>query len=307
MTYSIVARDPATGELGVAVQSHWFSVGTVVTWAESGVGAVATQSFAEPAYGPRGLALMREGVDPETALAALLSADTERERRQVAFIDARGQVTVHTGDRCIEAAGHATGDGVSVQANMMRGPGVWPAMLHAYETGSGDLADRLLAALDAAEAAGGDLRGRQSAAMLIVAGSSSGQSWRDRRVDLRVDDSPDPLGELRRLLSVQRGYQEMEIAEQREVAGDMEGSLDAYQHARSRLAGNDEAAFWSAILLADAGRADEARSMLADIVSREPGWRDLLQRLPAAGLLKHGDDTISSLLESSAGEVRAGR
>ncbi len=296
MTYSIVARDAATGELGVAVQSHWFSVGTVVTWAESGVGAVATQSFAEPAYGPRGLALMRHGVDPDTALAALVSADTERERRQVAIVDARGQVAVHTGRRCIEAAGHATGDGVSVQANMMRGPGVWPAMLRAYETAGGDLADRLLAALDAAEAAGGDVRGRQSAALLVVAATSSGQSWRDRVVDLRVDDSPDPLGELRRLLSVHRGYHHMEIAEQREIAGDMDGSLEAYQQARSRLAGNDEAAFWSAILLADAGRVDEARSMLADIVSREPGWGDLLRRLPAAGLLKHGDDTVSSLL-----------
>ena len=298
MTYSIVARDGVTGELGVAVQSHWFSVGAVVTWAEAGVGAVATQSFAEPAYGPRGLALMRDGTDPDTALAALVSADAERERRQVAFVDARGRVAVHTGRQCIEAAGHATGHGVSVQANMMRGPGVWPAMLHAYETARGDLADRLLAALDAAEGAGGDVRGRQSAAMLIVAATSSGQSWQDRVVDLRVDDLPDPLGELRRLLSVHRGYRQMEIAEQRGIAGDMDGSLEAYQQARWRLAGNDEAAFWSAILLADAGRADEARSMFADIVSREPGWRDLLQRMPAAGLLKHGHDTVSSLLGS---------
>ena len=298
MTYSIVARDAVTGELGVAVQSHWFSVGTVVTWAEPGVGAVATQSFAEPAYGPRGLALMRDGTDPDTALAALVSADAERERRQVAFVDARGRVAVHTGRQCIEAAGHATGAGVSVQANMMRGPGVWPAMLRAYETGSGDLADRLLAALEAAEAAGGDVRGRQSAAMLIVTATSSGQSWQDRVVDLRVDDSPDPLGELRRLLSVHRGYRQMEIAEQREVAGDMDGSLEAYQQARARLAGNDEAAFWSAILLADSGRVDEARSMFDDIASREPGWRDLLRRLPAAGMLKHGDVTVSSLLGS---------
>jgi len=298
VTYSIVARDTVTGELGVAVQSHWFSVGTVVTWAESGVGAVATQSFAEPAYGPRGLALMREGVDPDTALAALVSADGERERRQVAFVDTAGRVAVYTGTRCIEAAGHATGDGVSVQANMMRGPGVWPAMLQAYRTATGDLADRMLAALEAAEAAGGDVRGRQSAAMLIVAATSSGQSWRDRIVDLRVDDSPDPLGELRRLLSVHRGYHHMEVAEEREVAGDMDGSLEAYQEARARLAGNDEAAFWAAILLADAGRVDEARSVFEDIASREPGWRDLVRRLPAAGMLKHGDATVSSLLGS---------
>ncbi len=200
MTYSIVARDPETGNLGVAVQSHWFSVGTVVTWAESGVGAIATQAFAEPAYGPRGLALMRLGVDPATALAALTGADPDRSRRQVALVDTGGRVAVHTGYQCIEAAGHVTAEGVSCQANMMRGPSVWPAMLEAYHESRGDLADRLMAALDAAEAAGGDLRGRQSAAMLVVNATSSGQPWRDRIVDLRVDDAADPLSELRRLL-----------------------------------------------------------------------------------------------------------
>lgn len=225
MTYSIVARDPQTGDLGVAVQSHWFSVGSGVTWAESGVGAIATQSFAEPAYGPRGLALLRLGVDPVTALAALTGADADQGRRQVAFVDAGGRVAVHTGDQCIEAAGHVTAGGVSCQANMMRGPEVWPAMLDAYRASDGDLADRLMAALDAAEAAGGDIRGRQSAAMLIVKATGSGQPWQDRIVDLRVDDAPDPLGELRRLLSVHRGYEHMEVAEQRENAGDMTGSL----------------------------------------------------------------------------------
>lgn len=298
MTYSIVARDSETGNLGVAVQSHWFSVGSVVTWAESGVGAIATQSFAEPAYGPRGLALMRLDVDPVTALAALTSADANQSRRQVAFVDAGGRVAVHTGDQCIEAAGHVTADGVSCQANMMRGNGVWPAMLEAYHGSSGDLADRLMAALDAAEAAGGDIRGRQSAAMLIVKGAGSSQPWQDRVVDLRVDDAIDPLSELRRLLSVHRGYQHMEIAEQREIAGDMNGSLRAYEEARRLLAGNDEATFWAAILMADAGRADEARALLADITSREPGWRELLLRLPAAGLLSNAESTVASLLGS---------
>jgi uncharacterized Ntn-hydrolase superfamily protein len=298
MTYSIVARDSETGNLGVAVQSHWFSVGSVVTWAESGVGAIATQSFAEPAYGPRGLALMRLDVDPVTALAALTSADANQSRRQVAFVDAGGRVAVHTGDQCIEAAGHVTADGVSCQANMMRGNGVWPAMLEAYHRSSGDLADRLMAALDAAEAAGGDIRGRQSAAMLIVKGAGSSQPWQDRVVDLRVDDAIDPLSELRRLLSVHRGYQHMEIAEQCEIAGDMNGSLRAYEEARRLLAGNDEATFWAAILMADAGRADEARALLADITSREPGWRELLLRLPAAGLLSNAESTVASLLGS---------
>jgi uncharacterized Ntn-hydrolase superfamily protein len=317
MTYSIVARDPQTGDLGVAVQSHWFSVGSVVTWAESGVGAIATQSIAEPAYGPRGLALMRLGVDPATALAALTGADSDQSHRQVAFVDAAGRLAVHTGDQCIEAAGHVTGDSVSCQANMMRGPQVWPAMLEAYRASSGDLADRLMAALEAAEAAGGDIRGRQSAAMLIVKASSSGQPWQDRIVDLRVDDAPDPLGELRRrivdlrvddapdplgelrrLLSVHRGYQRMEIAEQRQVAGDMDGSLEAYEQARTLLTGNDEATFWTAILMADAGRVEEGRALLADIASREPGWRELLQRLPAAGLLGNGEATVAQLLGS---------
>jgi uncharacterized Ntn-hydrolase superfamily protein len=296
MTYSIVARDPETGDLGVAVQSHWFSVGSVVTWAESGVGAIATQSFAEPAYGPRGLALMRLGVDPETALRALTRADTERERRQVAFVDATGRVAAHTGALCIEAAGHLAADGVSVQANMMRGAGVWPAMLEAYMGSKGDLIDRLLAALDAAEAAGGDIRGRQSAAMLIVAGTSSGQPWRDRVVDLRVDDAPDPLAELHRLVDVHRGYQHMEAAEEREIAGDLVGSLEEYQLARPLLGANDEAAFWSAILMADAGRVEEGKALLADIVTREPGWSELLRRLPAVDLLHNGEATVTALL-----------
>ena len=298
MTYSIVARDPETGALGVAVQSHYFSVGSSVTWAEAGVGAIATQSFVEPAYGPQGLALMRFGVDPVTALQALTSADAQQARRQVAFVDAAGLVAVHTGGLCIEAAGHATGDGVSVQANMMRGDAMWPAMLDAYATSDGDLAERLMASLDAAEAAGGDIRGRQSAAMLIVAATSNGQPWRERLIDLRVDDASDPLGELRRLVTLHRGYQHIEAAEAREVAGDLEGSLVEFERARSLLAGNDEAAFWSAILMADAGRVDEAKTLLDDIATREPGWSELLRRLPAAGLMRNGEVTVTRLLGS---------
>jgi uncharacterized Ntn-hydrolase superfamily protein len=298
MTYSIVARDADTGELGVAVQSHYFSVGSVVTWAEPGVGVVATQSFAEPAYGPRGLALMRLGVDPVTALHALTTADAEPARRQVAFLDVTGRVAVHTGALCIEAAGHATSEGVSVQANMMRRAEVWPAMLEAFAASRGALADRLMAALDAAEAAGGDIRGRQSAAMLIVSATSSSQPWRERLVDLRVDDSPDPLGELRRLIGVHRGYQHIESAETREVAGDLEGALTEFERARTLLAGNDEAAFWSAILMADAGHVEEGKTLLADIATREPGWNDLLRRLPAVDLLRNGEATVTSLLGS---------
>ncbi|TMF13867.1 MAG: DUF1028 domain-containing protein [Chloroflexi bacterium] len=296
MTYSIVARDASTGELGVAVQSHWFSVGSVVTWAEAGAGAVATQSFAEPAYGPKGLALMRLGVDAQAALTALVSADELRARRQVAFVDANGEVAVHTGDQCIAAAGHAIAEGVSTQANMMRNDRVWPAMLEAYHTSSGDLAERLLTSLDAAEAAGGDVRGRQSAAMLVVAGASSGQPWRDRRFDLRVDDSADPLGELRRLVTINRGYHRMDIAEEREVAGDVAGALAEYEAARAFLSGNDEATFWSAVLMADAGRVDEARALFDEITAREPGWAELVRRLPDTGLLRGGRSVVEELL-----------
>ena len=300
MTYSIVARDARTGELGVAVQSHWFSVGTVVTWAEAGVGAVATQSFAEPAYGPQGLALMRLGVDAQTALSALLAVDDERARRQVAFIDAGGHTAVHTGGACIADAGHVTGASVSVQANMMRDSGVWPAMLEAYESAKGSLAERLMAAVEAGEAAGGDIRGRQSAAMLVVSATSSSQPWRDRLVDLRVDDHPEPVGELRRLLTVHTSYRHMEAAEEREVAGDLDGALTEYETARTLLQGNDEAAFWSALLLADAGRADEARAVFEPIAAREPGWAELLRRLPAAGLLRDADAVLARLLGRAA-------
>ena len=296
MTYSIVARDASTGELGVAVQSHWFSVGSVVTWAEAGAGAVATQSFAEPACGPKGLALMRLGVDAQAALTALVSADELRARRQVAFVDANGAVAVHTGDQCIAAAGHAIAEGVSTQANMMRNDRVWPAMLEAYHTSSGDLAERLLTSLDAAETAGGDVRGRQSAAMIVVAGASSGQPWRDRRFDLRVEDSADPLGELRRLVTINRGYHRMDIAEEREVAGDVAGALAEYEAARVFLSGNDEATFWSAVLMADAGRVDEARALFDEITAREPGWAELVRRLPDTGLLRGGRSVVEELL-----------
>jgi uncharacterized Ntn-hydrolase superfamily protein len=302
VTYSIVARDPHTGELGVAVQSHWFSVGTVVTWAEAGVGAVATQSFAEPAYGPQALALLTIGLDASTALAALIAADADRERRQVAIVDAGGKVAVHTGEGCIAEAGHATGDAVSVQANMMVGASVWPAMLAAYTAAQGEFAERLLAALDAGEAAGGDVRGRQSAAMLIVSATSSSQPWRDRVVDLRVEDSPNPLDELRRLLTLHRGYRRMEGAEERELAGDLDGALAEYEAAGALLGDNDEAGFWSAVLMADAGRIDDARARLNEIVSREPGWAELLRRLPASqsgrwSLLRDGDQVVKALLD----------
>jgi uncharacterized Ntn-hydrolase superfamily protein len=208
-TYSIVARDPATGELGVAVQSHWFSVGSNVSWAEAGVGAVATQSFIDPAYGPLGLQLMRAGRSAPDTLKALLAGDAQRDVRQVGMVDAQGRAATHTGALCIPAAGGQEGKEYVVQANLMDKPSVWPAMAKAYEAATGDLALRLLAALDAAEAEGGDIRGRQSAAIVVVKARSSGRPWADRIFDLRVEDNPAPLVELRRLVKLQRAYNHM--------------------------------------------------------------------------------------------------
>jgi uncharacterized Ntn-hydrolase superfamily protein len=192
-TYSIVARDPATGEIGVAVQSHWFSVGAVVPWVEAEVGGVATQSIADPSYGKLSLDLMRAGKSAPQALSALLASDQGRELRQVAMIDAQGRVAAHTGELNIPAAGHQTGENYSVQANLMLNDRVWPAMADAFESAEGDLAERMMQALEAAQAVGGDIRGEQSAALVVVAGRNTGQPWSDRRFDLRVEDSSEPL------------------------------------------------------------------------------------------------------------------
>jgi Uncharacterized conserved protein len=219
-TYSIIARDEASGQLGVAVQSHWFAVGVLCPWVEAGVGAVATQSMVEVDYGPRGLAALRSGQTPQEALQTLLAQDEGRELRQVAMLDARGLTAVHTGSRCIGAAGHCSGPGFSVQANMMKNDTVWPAMAAAYQSARGSLAERLLAALKAAQAAGGDIRGKQSAALRVVDGVRSGQPWKHLLVDLRVDDSPDPLAELERLLRIHQAYELMNAGDDAITRGD---------------------------------------------------------------------------------------
>jgi uncharacterized Ntn-hydrolase superfamily protein len=224
-TFSIVARDPNTGELGVAVQSHWFSVGPIVPWAEAGVGAIATQSFVDPSYGKLGLELMRAGKSAPDALKSLLAGDEGREVRQVAMIDTQGRVEAWTGKNDIQAAGQIVGKNFSVQANLMLNDKVWPAMAQAFENAKGDLADRMLAALDAAQAVGGDIRGRQSAALIVVTGKPTGQAWKDRLFDLRVDDSPEPLPELRRLVTLQRAYNHMNAGDLAVEKKDNEGAL----------------------------------------------------------------------------------
>lgn len=296
-TYSIVARDPATGALGCAVQSHWFNVGAIVLWADPGVGAVATQSFAEPAYGPQGLARMRAGIDATAALAELTAADGEREVRQVAFVDASGRAAAHTGTGCIEAAGHEVGEGFSVQANMMASAAVWPAMARAYRDGLAnlDLADRLLAALAAAQEAGGDFRGEQSAAILIVGGERTDRAWEATRVDLRVEDHPDPIGELTRLLGLQRAYDLMNDGDGAVARGDWERALVDYAEAARRAPQIVELPFWHAVALVNGGRTDEALPVFADVFAREPRWREAVGRLVRASQLPEDEALIARI------------
>ena len=277
MTYSIVARDPATGELGVAVQSHWFSVGAIVSWAEPGTGAVATQSIAEPAYGPRALELLRAGVHAPEALEVLLEADPSSEVRQVAVVDAQGRIGVHTGARCIAHAGHVAGEQVSCQANMMASPTVWPAMLAAYERTGGSLAERLLSALDAAESEGGDARGRQSAALLVVA--ADGEPWATT-VSLRVEDHPEPLAELRRLKRLHDAYTLAGRGDDMTGEGRYDEAAELYRQAGELAPGNHELRFWAGLGAAQAGDIDRALTDVRAAIAEQPGWRDLLARLP---------------------------
>src|SRR5216684_724851 len=243
-TFSIVARDSVTGEIGVAVQSHWFSVGPLVPWAEAGVGAVATQSFVDPAYGPLGLELMRAGKSAKQALDGILASDGAPDVRQVAMVDAHGNVAAHTGAKCIPAAGHIEGEQFTVEANLMLNDKVWPAMAKAYRETKGDLAERMLAALDAAQSVGGDIRGKQSAAILIVSGKSTGKSWVDRIMDLRVEDSPEPLPELRRLVNVHRAYQHENAGDLAVEKHDVEGALREYGAAEKMIPDNPEMKYW---------------------------------------------------------------
>lgn len=288
-TYSIVARDPKTGDLGVAVQSHWFSVGSVVTWAEAGVGAVATQSFSDPRYGALGLEMMRAGHRAPDVLKGLVAADEGREVRQVGMVDAGGKVAAHTGSLCIDAAGHETGEGFSVQANLMDRDTVWPAMARAYREALKDpkldLADRLMAALRAAQAEGGDIRGQQSAALLVVKARPSGRPWEDRIFDLRVEDHPDPLGELSRLLKLGRAYAFMNEGDGHVTAGRWEEARTAYARAAALAPGVVEMPFWHAVALASSGKVEESLPLFRRVFAAEPLWRRLVPRLVKAGQL----------------------
>ncbi len=284
-TYSIVARDEKTGEIGVAVQSHWFSVGSLVTWAESGVGVVATQSFVEPSYGKLGLDLMRAGKSAPEALKALLAGDEGREVRQVAMIDAQGRVAAHTGKLCIPAAGHQIGKNFSVQANLMEKVTVWPAMAQAFESAHGDLTDKLMAALEAAQREGGDIRGKQSAAIVVVKAHPSGKPWADRLVDLRIEDHPEPLVELKRLVRVSRAYQRMNAGDLCAEKKDWECASREYGAAEKLIPEELETYFWHAVTMATAGRVEEALPLFKKVFAKDPKWAELVERLPAVELL----------------------
>lgn len=278
MTYSIVARDPGTGELGVAVQSHWFSVGPIVPWARPGVGAVATQANAEISYGPRGLELMQAGLDAQQALDRLLREDPGAAGRQVAMVDALGRVAVHTGAGTIPFAGHAIGDGVSCQANIMESERVWPAMLDTFSSSQGSLTNRLLAALDAAEAQGGDARGRQSAAILVV--PAQGDDW-ERVIELRVEDDAEPLVELRRVVRVHDAYELADRADGLAGEGRYDEAATLYQQASALDPGNHELLFWAGLGAAQGGELDAALADVETAIAMRPQWRELLERLPA--------------------------
>jgi uncharacterized Ntn-hydrolase superfamily protein len=295
-TFSIVARDQATGALGVAVQSHWFSTGSLVTWAEAGVGAIATQSMVEVSYGPLGLESIRAGKSTSETLKNLLTADEGRELRQVAMVDQEGCVATHTGKRCIASAGHITGEGFSVQANMMLHSTVWPAMADAYRASAGPLEDRLLVALVAAQSAGGDIRGQQSAAILVVEGKSTGKAWEGIRVDLRVEDHPTPIEELKRLVNVQKAYRLMNTGDDLLGKKQVAEALEAYHEAAAMLPGQIELPFWQAVTLADLGRLDEALPIFTEIFRADPNWAELLRRLPAAGLIKDDTEVLAQIL-----------
>jgi len=295
-TYSIVARDPNNGDMGVAVQSHWFSVGTVVTWGEAGVGVVATQAFANVSFGPRALHLLQQGMGAKQAVDVLISSDEAREMRQLAIVDAHGEVATHTGKKCIPAAGHIIRVDHSVQANLMINDKVWPAMDRAFGSSEGSLAERMMRALEAGDAAGGDIRGRQSAALLVVRGMPTGNPWEDRLVDLRVDDNKEPLIELRRLLDVHRAYEKMNQGDTALETGNMTLARELYSSAECLFPENEEMRFWHAVTLASNGFLEESLPLFKDVFRRNENWRLLARRLVPNGQLLVDETGLSCIL-----------
>jgi len=295
-TYSIVAMDEHTGEIGVAVQSHWFSVGSVVTWAEAGVGAVATQAFVEPSYGPEGLDLMRKGKPADKALDALLKKDRNDSIRQVAFVDASGAVSAYTGKNVIGYACDAQGYGFSVQANLMESDEVCNAMAAQFEHSTGDLATRLIQALETADALGGDLRGKRSAAIVVVKAKRQDNPWEGHTIDLRVEDNPQPLKELKRLVVLNQAYNKMAEADAYLARGNVKRANEIYTEASALVPENNEFIFWRAVTLASAGHVDDALPYFKQAFEAWPAWKKLIPRLPASVVLPDDPDLIARIL-----------
>jgi uncharacterized Ntn-hydrolase superfamily protein len=298
MTYSIAALDERTGELGVAVQTRWLAVGSVVPWVRPGVGAIATQSFVDARYGFSGIELLAVGRTPAAALAELLAADPDPGVRQVGIVDAAGRTAAHTGADCVAAAGHLTAPGVTVQANMMERPTVWPAMLRAYETTPGDLADRLVATLRAAEAEGGDVRGRQSAALVVVPGKAGANPW-EGRFDIRVDDARAPLDELERLLALNRGYEALDAAFEALAVGETSAALAFLERAAELAPDDDQVRLWLALTVFDSGDEERGRRLYRSALEVEPRAGEHLRRFLAAGQLPGRERLVARL---TAGE-----
>ncbi len=295
-TFSIVARDAQTGEMAVGVQSHWFSVGTSVPWAEAGVGAVATQSFTDKSYGPKALAMLKKGYTPQQALDSLLTADPGREVRQVAIIDTKGRVATHTGKKCIQVAKQIQGINFSVQSNMMLGDQVCEYMARSFETTKGKpLAERVLLALEAAQQAGGDIRGMQAAAILVVPGSPT-ESWNNATVNLRVDDAPNPLRELRRLYTVHLAYEHMNRGDLAVEKNNMSLAMQEYNAAMKLFPENLEMKYWTAITLINNKDLTKALPMLKSIFVKDKNWKELTRRLPPVGLLTVSDKDLQKIL-----------
>jgi uncharacterized Ntn-hydrolase superfamily protein len=295
-TYSIVARDPQTGEMGVAVQSHWFSVGSIVAWGEAGVGVVATQSFVNPSFGQRGLELLKNGMTAQEVVDQLIAADEGRDVRQLAIVDSKGNSAVYTGSKCISEAGHIFGENYSVQANMMLNNTVWGAMSKAFENSIGPLAERLITSLEAAQNEGGDIRGKQSACLLVVKGKATGNLWEDRLIDLRVEDHQNPVEEIKRLLKVYRAYEHMNRGDLAVEKNDMKLAMDEYNSAMKMFPENLEMKYWTAVTLANTGEAEKSLLMFKEIFDKDKNWKELTKRLTPVGLLNVEKSVLDRIL-----------
>jgi uncharacterized Ntn-hydrolase superfamily protein len=295
-TYSIVARDSVTGEMGAAVQSHWFNVGAIVCWGEAGVGVVATQSFVNPAFGLQGLELLKKGKSPQDVVDELIAGDEGRDYRQLAVLDSKGRTASYTGSKCIEGAGNIAGVNYSVQANLMLNSEVWGAMEKAFLETNAPLAEKMIASLEAAQKVGGDIRGMQSAAIMVWKGESTGKPWADKLIDLRVEDNPDPVGELKRLLAVQRAYEHMNAGDLAVEKNDMELALKEYNAAMQMFPDNLEMKYWTAVTLANNKRLSEALPLFNIVFANDKNWKTLTPRLIKNGMLLVSEEELKQIM-----------